>query len=307
MKLHGSLEVRAGGASVLATALADWAELTKLRLAAMVGFTAFVGALLGARGGEFASALEAALWVTCSAASGGVLNQVLERDLDRRMRRTQDRPLPAGRVSMPSAILAGTLLAVLAVGGLALRFNLGSAFLALASLFVYVAIYTPLKRYSTLNTLVGALPGAAPVAIGYLALAGELGDWAVALYALVFVWQFPHFMAIAWLHREDYARAGMQMIPALPGCESAAGRHALLHALVLVPVSLLPGVWGDAGIVYAGAALFLSLSYCAASAVFALRQTRRRARLLLLTSLAYLPLLLGAVLLDPVVRTGLRQ
>jgi protoheme IX farnesyltransferase len=209
-------------------------------------------------------------------------------------------------VSVRDAILVGGALGALAVGGLAWRFNLLSAFLALGALFTYVAIYTPHKRVSTLNTLVGALPGAAPAAIGYAAMTGRIEGWGVALYALVFVWQFPHFMAIAWLYREDYARAGMQMVPSVPGGEPVAGRQALLHALVLLPVSLLPVVWTQAGVVYAVGALLLGLGYCAASAAFALRRTRTRARALLFTSLVYLPAILSLVLFDPVVRLGLR-
>lgn len=307
MKPAGPTTVASESSYGLGARLVDWTQLTKLRLASLVSFTAFIGALLAlGSGSSIARALEAAFWITCSAASGGVLNQVLERDLDKLMARTRNRPLPAGRVSVRNAILGGAALGALAVLGLALRFNLLSAFLALGALFTYVAVYTPLKRVSTLNTLVGALAGAAPAAIGYAALTNRVEGWAVALYALVFVWQFPHFMAIAWLYREDYARARMAMIPALPGCEAAAGRQALLYALVQVPVSLLPGVWGDAGVVYTAGATFLGIGYCAAAAGFAWKPTRSSARALLFASLAYLPLVLSLVLFDPVVRTGLR-
>ena len=285
--------------------LADFLELTKPRIGALVGLSAFVGALLAA--GPTASLpriAEAALFVTLTAASASVLNQVLERDVDGRMLRTQNRPLPAGRVSMRDAILFGAFLAVAGVAGLALRFNLLSALLALATLFAYTAIYTPMKRASTLNTVIGAVPGAAPPLLGYVAIAGAPGGWALCLFAVLFVWQFPHFMAIAWIHRADYARAGLRMLPAIPGCERIAARAAFAYALALLPVSLLPGTRGEAGIVYTLGALALGLAYVAASARFAWRPDARSSRLLLLTSLLYLPIYFLLVLADPVVRVG---
>jgi protoheme IX farnesyltransferase len=286
-------------------AIVDFAALTKPRITVLVALSAFVGGLLAA-GPEAALAhvAEAALWVACTAASASVLNQVLERDVDRLMRRTQDRPLPAGRVAMRDAILFGALLALLGVGALAVRFNLLSALLALATLFAYTAIYTPLKRVSTLNTVVGAVPGAAPPLLGYVALAGAPGGWGVWLFAVLFAWQFPHFLAIAWLHRADYARAGLRMLPAIPGCERVAGRAALAYGFALLPVSLLPGARGEAGIVYTAGALTLGLAYLAASGRFAWRQDERSARFLLLVSLLYLPLLFLSILSDPVVGVG---
>jgi protoheme IX farnesyltransferase len=239
--------------------------------------------------------------VTGAAAAASVFNQVLERDTDRLMLRTQDRPLPAGRLAARDAILFGALLAAVSISTLAIEFNLLAALLALASLFAYVAVYTPLKRVSTLNTVIGALPGAAPPLLGYVAMAGATGRWAWALFAIVFVWQFPHFMAIAWLHRADYARARLKMLPALPGCERLAARQALSYSIAILPVALLPGAWGDAGSIYSFGAIVLSLGYIAASGRFALAPTTASARSLLFASLAYLPLLLSLVLLDPVV------
>lgn len=292
--------------SVPARTFSDFLTLTKPRIGVMVGLSAFFGALLAAGpGGSLARIAEAAVFVTLTAASASVLNQVLERDVDSRMLRTRNRPLPAGRVSMRDAILYGALLAAAGVGGLALRFNLLSALFSLATLFAYVAIYTPMKRASTLNTVIGAVPGAAPPLLGYVAIAGSTGGWAVSLFAVLFVWQFPHFMAIAWIHRADYARAGLRMLPAVPGCERMAGRAALIYGLALLPVSLLPGVRGEAGIVYTLGALVLGLLYLAASGRFAWRPDERSARFLLVTSLVYLPLLFLLVLADPVIRVGI--
>jgi protoheme IX farnesyltransferase len=282
--------------------LLDYLTLTKPRIASMVALSAFIGGLL-AEGphADLARVALAAACITVAAAAASVFNQVLERDTDRLMQRTQDRPLPAGRISARDAIFFGAVLAIASIVGLSLAFNLLSALLALASLFAYVAVYTPLKRLSTLNTVIGAVPGAAPPLIGYVALAGTPGPWAWALFAIVFVWQFPHFMAIAWLYRADYARARMRMLPAMPGCERVAARQALVYSLALLPVVLLPGAWGTAGIVYCLGAVVLSLGYVAASARFALHPDEKSARFLLFTSLAYLPLVLSLVLLDPVV------
>jgi len=277
----------------------DWAELFKLRLASLVALAALVGALLGA--GDLAGlglAVEAAFWITCSAASGCALNQVLERDLDRRMERTIHRPLVTGQIKMRDAVIVAGLLGAVASVGLALRFNLLSAFLALGSLFTYVAIYTPLKRVSAVNTLVGALPGAAPVAIGFVALTGAFGSWAISLFLIIFAWQFPHFMAIAWIYREDYRRAGFAMVPVVPGGGQAAGIQALAHSIVLLPVSLLPSLWQDAGLIYAIGAVALGLIYALASLRFAIVQNHERARSLFVYSLVYLPALFLLILID---------
>lgn len=282
--------------------LADLLELTKPRIASLVALSAFVGGLLAAGPrADLVRVAEAACWITCTAGAASVFNQVLERDTDARMERTRARPLAAGRMSVRNAIFFGLALAVAGVIGLAAQFNLLSALLALATLFVYVAVYTPLKRVSTLNTVVGAVAGAAPPLLGHVALDGAPGSWGLALFAILFVWQFPHFMAIAWLHRVDYARAGMRMLPALGGCERMAARAALFYALCLLPVALLPGVWSDAGVVYTAAAFALTLGYAASSAWFAWRADARSARTLLFVSLAYLPLLFASILLDPVV------
>jgi protoheme IX farnesyltransferase len=199
------------------------------------------------------------------------------------------------------ALLFAAALAAAGTGGLALRFNLLSALLALATLAVYALVYTPLKRHSTLNTVVGALPGAMPPLLGYAALAGRVDGWGWYLFAVLFVWQFPHFMAIAWLYREDYARAGLKMLPCLPDSRGMAGRQALLYGLALLPISLLPTVQGEAGWLYAAGALLCGLLYVGCAAGFALAETRPRARALVLVSLAYLPALMTIALLDPLV------
>lgn len=282
-----------------------WVELFKPRIAAMVGFAAFVGALLASGpGADLPRILEATLAITAVAGASGLFNQVLERDTDRLMARTAARPLVTGRVRVRDAILVGALVAAAGTLDLALRFNTLSALLALATLLAYALVYTPLKRVSTLNTLVGAVPGAMPPLIGYAALSGGVEGWGWFLFAVLFAWQFPHFLAIAWLYRADYARAGLRMLPCVESSRGLTGRQALLYALVILPVALLPAVEGVAGPVYALSALVLGLAYVAASMAFALRENARRARLVLYVSLVYLPALFSLTLLDPVVRAA---
>jgi protoheme IX farnesyltransferase len=283
----------------LVRAAADWIELTKPRIAAYVVFAAFAGGVLGGEGGAGLSrALLAALLVGATAASAGAFNQILERDLDRRMERTANRPLVTGRIRMRDAVLFATAACAVGVTGLATAFNLLSALLALATVLGYALVYTPLKRVSTFNTVAGAIPGAMPALIGAAAVSDGVGPWGWMLFAVVFAWQFPHFLAIAWIHREDYARAGMKMLPALPGVAGLAGRQALAYALLLLPVSLLPAARGEAGALYGAAALVLGLGYALAAAGFAWRETTRSARALLYASLVYLPVLFLVALVD---------
>lgn len=281
--------------------VADWIVLTKLRIGVFVFFAAWVGGVLAlGPGPSWALAIEPALYILIVGAGSSIFNQVIERDTDRLMNRTLDRPLPSGRVRTRDAIVVGAVLGAVGTLALAIRFNPFAALLLLGTLVGYSLVYTLLKRYSTLNTVVGAIPGAMPPLLGYVAIAGTIGPWGWHLFLLMFVWQFPHFMAIAWLFREDYARAGMRMLPSLPNSDGLAGRHALLYSLVQVPVSLFPGLRGEAGPLYLGVAFVLGVIYVAFSLRFALREDRPRARALLFTSLFYLPLIFVAVLLDPI-------
>jgi protoheme IX farnesyltransferase len=289
-------------AAALAT-LDAWTTLTKPRITSMAAFAAFVGGLL-ASGPEadLARVLEASLWLALVAASSATFNQVLERDVDARMRRTASRPLVTGRIAARDATLFAAALGAVGVAALGARFNALAALLALATLAAYTLVYTPLKRVSTLNTAIGAIPGAMPPLLGFVALSGGVGPWAWYLFATLFAWQFPHFLAIAFLHREDYARAGLKMLPSVAGARGIAGRQAFLYAATLVPLSLLPVLDGAAGGVYAAAALALGAGYAAAAAAFAWRESERSARVLLLASLVHLPALFSITLMDPLVR-----
>ncbi|MCE9593257.1 MAG: heme o synthase [Planctomycetes bacterium] len=281
---------------------ADFVTLTKPRIGTFVWFAGLVGGALAQPGQvDWWRAAEAGLWVLLLGAGASAFNQVLERDTDRRMERTENRPLAAGRLRVRDALLFGALLSGAGTLGIALRFNALSALLGLATLVGYALIYTPMKRVSSLNTIVGALPGAMPPLVGYAALAGAVDGWAYWLFAVLFVWQFPHFMAIAWLWRHDYARAGLKMLPSTPEGERHAGRQALIHGLILLPISILPTLHGQAGAAFALIAFALSAVYASAAAAFAWKQDTKRARILLFTSLVYLPIVFTLPLVRPLV------
>jgi protoheme IX farnesyltransferase len=281
--------------------------LVRPRVAVMVAIVTWVGAFLGSGllGAEAFACLEAAVYVTLVTACASILNQVLERETDGLMNRTKHRPLVNGRIAVSHALLVAVVAGTLGTLGLALQFNMLAALLSLATLVSYVAIYTPMKRVSSLNTLIGAIPGAAPPLLGYVALAGETGAWAWVLFAIILAWQFPHFMAIAWMYREDYARAGMRMLPALPDAGGIAGSQAIIYSIALLPVSLMPLFRGMAGPLYTVGALVLGIAYLAASIHFARRENLERAKKLMLVSLVYLPVLFLLILLDPAVHTAL--
>ncbi|MEL6907550.1 MAG: heme o synthase [Planctomycetota bacterium] len=282
-----------------------WVDLLRVRVAVMVFLTAALGGWLATREAtlvNLARCLEAGLYVLLVTAAASILNQVIERETDGLMERTKNRPLVTGEVTPLTAIVVAIVTGVLGTAGLALSFNLLSAVLVLATLVTYVAVYTPLKRVSTINTVVGAVPGAAPVLIGYAALAGEVGPLGWALFGTVFAWQFPHFMAIAWMYREDYARAGHRMVASEPNSEGMAGRYALLYSLSIVPVTLMPALSGMAGAAYVIGALLLGVFYIVPSIRFAREENLANARKLLLVSIIYLPALMALLFIDPVMR-----
>ena len=233
-------------------------------------------------------------------ASGtAALNQWYERDADLKMRRTQGRPLPSGRLAPNRALLFGVALAVL--GGVELGFGVNwlASALALATLFLYLFLYTPLKQKTWWSTTIGAFPGAMPPLIGYAAAAGRLTPEAWVLYAILFFWQFPHFYAIAWMYRDDYSRAGIQMLPVVEPDGVSTARQILFYSVLLIPISLLPNWLGMAGLFYAVGALALGLLFLYAGVRVSLDRTKLRARRVLLASVIYLPVLYGLMILDP--------
>jgi len=230
------------------------------------------------------------------------LNQIIERDRDARMRRTENRPLPAGRLRPADAILWSVLLSASGLLLLAVTVNLLTVALAALTLVSYAFVYTPLKRVTSLATVVGAIPGALPPLGGWAAATGELPAPAFILFAIVFLWQMPHFLAIACLYREDYRRGGMLMLPVVDEGGRFTALQALVYSAALLPVSLLPAALGMAGPIYLFGAFLLGLGMNAASLRFARCRTQTTARGLLLASVIYLPLLCGLLFLD---RTGI--
>ncbi len=280
------------GSLLTRAALADRLALTKPRITAMVVFTTGVGFLMASRGPLRPALLTAALVGTGLVAAGAaVLNQVLERATDAEMERTRRRPLPAGRVAPAEASTLGGLLTA---AGLLTLFGLCgplSASVALASWASYLFVYTPLKKRTPLATLVGAVPGALPPVIGWSAAHDSLGPGAAILFAILFLWQVPHFLAIAWLYRDDYARAGFPMLPVLDREGSFTARQALVHSLALVAVSLTPVMAGMAGGLYLAGAVALGAALTAVSARLLGARDVASARLLFLASVVYLPAL----------------
>ena len=284
-----------------ARAFADYVTLTKPRLNFLVVGSSAAGYYLGVTGGLHPARMaEAVLGTALVAGGAAVLNQVFERDTDGLMRRTRSRPLPDGRVAPADAAIYGVVLAAAGLALLAAKTNLAAAGLALATLVVYLAMYTPMKRRTPLSTLVGAVPGALPPLIGWTAARGTL-DWGgAALFAIVFLWQIPHFMAISWLYRDDYATARFPMLAVIDAQGHRAGRQALLYSAALVPMSVAPFVLGIAGPTYGVVAAVLSLVLLWCAGRFAQTRDEASARLLFYGSITYLPLLWIVMIADKV-------
>ncbi|MEA2601511.1 MAG: heme o synthase [Acidobacteriota bacterium] len=286
----------------LSVRLADLWEMTKPGITLMVVLTAGLGFFLAEdRSFAFPLLVHTLVGTWLISAGASVLNQVLERDTDALMNRTAARPLPAGRMDPDAALLFGVVLAVLGLADLAWAVNLLTALLGAVALAGYVFVYTPLKRVSSLATVIGAVPGAIPPMMGWSAVRNELDPAAWVLFGILFFWQLPHFLAIAWLCREDYARGGFPMLTVVDPKGIKAGRQAILYGAALVPISLLPSLLGLMGTVYFVGALAFGLVYLGFSFAFAQSRTNPGARRLMLASLLYFPALLLIMLLDRVV------
>ncbi|MBI3724975.1 protoheme IX farnesyltransferase [bacterium] len=277
----------------------DYLTLVRPKIALLVLVTVAVSACLAAHGAPpLALLVHTLVGTALVAGASSALNQILERDTDALMRRTESRPLPAGRLTAREVLAFSIVLATAGLAELAVFATPLAALVAGASLAIYVLAYTPLKRTTSLNTLVGAVPGALPPVIGWTAVTGALEPAALVLFGIVFVWQFPHFLAIAWLNREDYERAGLKMLPAIAGGRGMTGRQSTNYCLALVPVSLAPALVGLAGTSYFLGALYLGLAFTGVAVAFALKESRENARRLLLASVVYLPALLGLMWID---------
>ncbi len=267
-------------------------ELTKPRITSLIVVTAAAGFCLASPGRVDYFALATAMVGIALLSSGiATLNQYIERDLDGLMRRTSNRPLPSGKLLPWEALLFGTGLTILAQTYLAVFVNHLTALLGLFVIGGYLFGYTPLKTRTTLSTWVGAFPGAMPPLIGWTAARGELSIEAWVLFAILFLWQFPHFLAIACLYREDYARAGVRMLPVVESSGRVTGQQIVLYTVMLLPVSLLPTALGVSGRIYLFGAIVLGLLFLYSSIRAAFSQSRQESRRLLLASVLYLPLL----------------
>lgn len=281
--------------------MADMVELTKPRITLLVVVTAGIGLML-ASGGRvpMGMVLHTLFGTGLVAAGSAALNHVLERDIDALMRRTANRPLPAGRMDPDLALTLGVSLAVAGLVELTLGVNLLTALLGAAALAGYVFVYTPLKKISPLATVVGAVPGAVPPMMGWAAVTESLDPGAWVLFAILFLWQLPHFLAIAWMCREDYARAGLPMLPVVQPDGRSTARQMVLYGAALLPVSLLPSTLGLTGSTYFLGAMGLGLFFLAMCVAFAVSLSALAARRVLLTSVLYLPAVLAVMVLDRV-------
>lgn len=296
--------------SAVATAEKGWvavfADLVKARLTALVLLTTLVGFYVGWRGPmDFGLMCHTVLGTALVAAGAAALNQLLEREHDARMRRTAGRPLPSGRLQPVTVMLLGGIFSVAGLVYLAWRVNALTAVLGAVSLVSYLFVYTPLKRLTWWNTAVGAIPGGLPPLMGWAAARGELGAGGWALFALLAVWQLPHFYAIAWVYRDEYARAGFRMLPGVDPNGARTARQALGWTVVLLPVSVMPFALGLAGGIYLTCALALGAGFAAMGAGFMAKiaagsddEAVAAARRLFFASIVYLPLVLGALVLD---------
>jgi len=279
--------------------LVDFVALTKPRLNLLVLVTTLAGLYLASPAGVEAGLLVNTLAGTALVAGGAAaLNQVWERRTDALMRRTNMRPLPGGRLGTSEGAWFGVLLSAIGLAQLGVAVNATAAAVAGATLISYVLVYTPLKLRTPLATLVGAIPGALPPVIGWSAATGRISLEALVLFGIVFFWQMPHFLAIAWLYRDDYANAAIPLLPVLEPDGRRTGQQALVYSAALWPVSLLPAAVGLAGVPYVIVATVLGLLFVWLALRFARARSMATARALFLFSITYLPLLLGALVAD---------
>jgi protoheme IX farnesyltransferase len=303
VRSHHARETPAEGASLSGkgtkSPLGDYFTLTKPGISFMTGVTALTGFVLGSRGGIDATRLVHTVIGTCLVSAGAcALNMLLEMDEDARMRRTEARPLPARRLLPGEALLFGMFLAAVGLVYLSATVNAPTALLAGLTLSVYLYVYTPLKKVTALCTAVGAVAGALPALVGWAAASGSLRGAGWTLFAVLFFWQYPHFLALAWLYREDYARAGFSMLSVTDTVDGrATARGILLHSAALLAASLLPAALGLTGPAYAVTAALLGAGFLVLGWGFFRERTAARARRVFLGSVLYLPVLMAALIL----------
>lgn len=283
------------------SALFSFIELMKLRMVLNIVFTTFVGYHLGSRVEyDFPLLWHTLLGTAVLAIGAFALNQAMEKEYDKQMDRTRGRPIPTERVGQGAAIVFGILCLVAGTAHLWIRVNALTAFLGALTLILYAAIYTPMKRRTSLNTLVGGIPGALPPLMGWTAVQDSLGLGGLVLAAILFFWQMPHFLALAWMYKNDYARGGFKMLSVTDPTGETLFRHAVLQTLILILVSLFPFFFGIAGVWYLMTALVAGGYFLLAAVSLTRRGTREAARNLFLVSLLYLPVVLIVLAFDKI-------
>lgn len=277
----------------------DWLELSKARIVVMILLTTATGFLLASNWPPDALLLAQTLIATGLVAAGtNALNQYAEREYDGMMERTRRRPLPAGRLGERQALFVSIAAAVVGAAWLAIAAGWLASALSILTLLTYLFLYTPLKRVTTWSTLVGSFPGAIPPLIGWAAVEGSLSPIAWTAFGIVFLWQMPHFFAIGWLYRDDYARAGFSILSVKDPDGSRTARQSIIYSILLLAVSVAPYLTGDAGVVYLAGAAVAGLAMIGGSIAFTFDRSRQRARLLFAASIIYLPVVMSLLVLD---------
>jgi heme o synthase len=274
-------------------------ELTKPGITRMVLVTTAAGFYLASRGTfDFVLFLNTLLGTALAASGTNALNQWVERDADRHMNRTSSRPLPSGRLTSMEAVAFAWAISIIGMAYLAVLVNITTAVVVALSLSSYVFVYTPLKKKTWFSTVIGAVPGALPILAGWTATGRPISAGAWALFAIMFVWQMPHFYALAWIYREDYGRAGFQMLTVVDKTGRRAGRHTLLFAAALIPISILPTVFGVAGYIYFAGALALGIAFLIVASGMLNKPNEKIAWRVFTGSIIYLPILLLLMVAD---------
>jgi heme o synthase len=280
---------------------AIWSDLVKSRLTTLVLLTTLAGFYAGSQGPmDFTLLIHTLIGTALIACGAAALNEWWERDLDAKMARTATRPIPSGELTPNTVLVSGGLMCIAGLIHLALLVNPLTSLLGAITMVSYVFIYTPLKTRTTLNTLIGAIPGGLPPLMGWAAARDEVSRESWALFAIIFFWQLPHFLAIAWLYRDEYAKAGFVMLPSRDPDGSRTGRQAVSHTLGLIPVSICPALFGVSGTVYFFGALVMGMVFLWCAIRFSRELTRTRARQLFFASILYLPLLFGLMARDKI-------
>lgn len=275
------------------------AELSKLNILSLVLVATFLGFYLGSNGEmEYNKLVITLLGTALTAAGSGSLNHYLERDADKKMDRTRNRPLPSGTLTPLFAVLYGMALVVIGSVTLAYFVNLLTGFLSLLTAFLYIVVYTPLKKITWLNTSIGSIPGAIPIIGGWTAASNSISPMALVLFGIMYLWQHPHFYAIAWLCKNDYAKANFKMLPVIEESGSRTMRQIFWHLLLMIPLSFLPVIQGNLGIIYLVGVTIITFIFFLSALPLAKDRSNKSALLLLKASVLYLPVLLFIIIID---------